>query len=393
MMGVPPRLAGYQTRTVSCRSARAGAFAPSKGSSCPDCTRRRVVTPAPLGPSAASSGASIPGRAGASCANADCVPTISSVSHSSRRGRTRIIGAVSLNFTGRSMSCIGGACNSKDPKAMRLLRKGCSVLLPTLLLLASCGGGGSGGMPSGSSAATPQRGQLLQSPPRLLSTVTTSALLAELNAAAANQQVLALSGPPVCDFLMYHIEYETVGGAGEPTTASAALMIPTGAGSSCTGSRPVVEYAHGTTTERNFNMADMQNAETLLLAALFATQGYIVVAPNYAGYDTSTLPYHPFLIADQQSDDMIDALTAARAALPLASLTLTQDNGHLFITGYSQGGYVAMATLSAMQTAGMHVDAAVPMSGPYAVAAFADAVFYGEVNGGATVSTTLLATA
>lgn len=274
---------------------------------------------------------------------------------------------------------------------MRLLENWHLTLL-TSLLVAGCGGGGSGMQP-GSNGGPPQRGALLQTPPELLSTVTTSALLAELNAAAASQQVLSLSGPPVCDILMYHIEYETVGGAGEPTTAAAALMVPTGAGASCTGSRPIVEYAHGTSTERTFNMADLQNAETLLLAALFATQGYIVVAPNYAGYDTSTLPYHPYLIGDQQSKDMIDALTAARAALPLASLTTVQDSGQLFLIGYSQGGYVAMATLRAMQAAGMRVDAAVPMSGPYALAAFADAVFYGEVNGDATVSTTFLATA
>jgi hypothetical protein len=149
-------------------------------------------------------------------------------------------------------------------------------------------------------------------------------------------------------------------------------------------------YAHGTTTDRAFNIANMQNAETLLLAALFASQGYVVVAPNYAGYDTSTLAYHPYLIADQQSKDMIDALKAARTALPLASATLTKDSGQLFITGYSQGGYVAMATHRAMQTAGMKVTASVPMSGPYALAAFVDAVFYGEVNGGAPVSSTFL---
>ena len=101
-------------------------------------------------------------------------------------------------------------------------------------------------------------------------------------------------------------------------------MVPTGLGASCTGARPIVLYAHGTTTDRAFNMANMQNAETLFLAALFASQGYIVVAPNYAGYDTSTLPYHPYLIADQQSKDMIDALTAARTALPFASATLDQ---------------------------------------------------------------------
>lgn len=276
-----------------------------------------------------------------------------------------------------------------DPKMIQMLRNSLSAAVP-LVLLAACGGGGS--MDPGVTGGPPPRGTLLQSPAQLLSTVTTSTLLTELNAGTANQQVLALSGSPVCDVLMYHIEYETVGGSGEPTTASAALMVPTGTGMNCTGARPIVEYAHGTTTDRNFNMADMQNFETLLLTALFAAHGYIVVAPNYAGYDTSSLSYHPYLIADQQSKDMIDALTAARTALPLASLTLTQDSGQLFITGYSQGGYVAMATLRAMQAAGMRVDAAAPMSGPYALAAFADAVFYGEVNGGGTVSTTLLAT-
>jgi hypothetical protein len=140
-------------------------------------------------------------------------------------------------------------------------------------------------------------------------------------------------------------------------------------------------------------MANVQNTETLFLAALFATKGYIVVAPNYAGYDTSALSYHPYLLADQESKDMIDALAAARTALPLASATLTKDSGQLFITGYSQGGYVAMATHRAMQAAGTTVTAAAPMSGPYALAAFVDAVFYGEVNGDATVSSALLLTA
>jgi hypothetical protein len=239
---------------------------------------------------------------------------------------------------------------------------------------------------------SPQRGMLLQSPPELLSTVTAPSLLLELNI-LTNQQLLSLSGTPVCDILLYHIKYTTVGGANEATTASGALMVPTGLGANCTGARPIILYAHGTTTDRAFNIANLQNTELLFLAALFASHGYIVVAPNYAGYDTSTLDYHPYLIADQESKDMIDALTAARTALPFVSATLTKDNGQLFITGYSQGGYVAMATHRAMQSAGMKVTASAPMSGPYALGAFVDAVFYGEVNADATVASTLLLTA
>jgi hypothetical protein len=270
------------------------------------------------------------------------------------------------------------------------------LLLPALgvFALSACGGASVDGALAGLgiSSGPPPEGTLLQSPAQLISTVTAPSLLVELNV-ATHQQLLSLSGSPVCDVLIYSIQYETVGGANEPTTASAALMVPTGLGSSCTGSRPIVEYAHGTTTERTFSMADLSNDEALALAAVFASQGYIVVAPNYAGYDTSTLTYHPYLIAEQQSKDMMDALKAARTALPLVSATLTRDNGKLFITGYSQGGYVAMATHRAMEAASMTVTASAPMSGPYALAAFADAVFYGDVNGGGPISTTLLATA
>jgi acetyl esterase/lipase len=172
-------------------------------------------------------------------------------------------------------------------------------------------------------------------------------------------------------------------------------MVPTGAAPACSGPRPIVLYAHGTQTDKTANLADItntNNTEGALIAAVFAAHGYVVVAPNYAGYDTSTLPYHPFLNGDQQSKDMIDALTAGRAALPHVSGAVTSDGGKLFITGYSQGGYVAMATHKALQAAGMPVTAAAPMSGPYALEAFGDAIFFGNVDIGSTVFADLVAT-
>ena len=90
---------------------------------------------------------------------------------------------------------------------------------------------------------------------------------------------------------------------------------------------------------------------------------------------------------------MIDSLTAARAALPTSDAPNSSDGGKLFITGYSQGGYVAMATHSAMQSAGMTVTASAPMSGPYALAAFGDAIFEGQVNKSATVNLALVLSA
>jgi pimeloyl-ACP methyl ester carboxylesterase len=165
-------------------------------------------------------------------------------------------------------------------------------------------------------------------------------------------------------------------------------MAPTGAAPTCSGPRPILIYAHSTQTDKTANIADItnpSNSEGDLIAAMFAAQGYIVVAPNYAGYDISTLGYHPFLNAVQQSGEMIDILTAARTALPKTFAAATSDNGQLFVTGFSEGGHVAMATQRALEAAGQKVTAATHISGPYALEALGDAEIFGAVSLGSTV--------
>jgi alpha-beta hydrolase superfamily lysophospholipase len=217
----------------------------------------------------------------------------------------------------------------------------------------------------------------------MVAAYSTADLLGLLGGSDLGKELLTLTYTPSCSINVYQLTYETVGGAGEAATASGALMVPTGTDPSCQGPLPIVVYAHGTTPDKTFNIAALSASnddEGILLAAIFAARGYIVVAPNYAGYDTSNLSYTPYLNEDQQSKEMIDVVTAARSALPLASAPGVSDNGKLFVTGYSQGGFVAMAAQKAMQAAGMKVTAAAPMSGPYALAAFGDAIFLGEVN-------------
>ena len=257
------------------------------------------------------------------------------------------------------------------------------------MCLAACGaGGGNGVAPSSPGPATPQRGSLIQSPVQKVASYSPSDVLALLGVSTLGQTLLQTAYSPFCTIDVYHIEYETVDPSGNLTPASGALMVPSGS-TSCTGGRSIVLYGHGTNTDRDFDIAKItagDNDEGLLLAAVFAADGYIVVAPNYVGYDTSTLGYHPYLIAEQQADDMIDALTAARSALPTAGVPGSTDGGKLFITGYSQGGFVAMATHRAPQAAGVNVTAAAPLSGPYALAAFGDAIVEGEVSLSATTN-------
>jgi len=244
-------------------------------------------------------------------------------------------------------------------------------------------------------ASATTRGTLVENPPLRIASLDAADFQAQLGASSAGAQLLQLTGPPACGVDFYYLKFWTVGGAGESTQSSGALMVPTGAAPGCAGPRPIVLYAHGTQTAKLLNIAnitDPANTEGALIAAMFAAQGFIVVAPNYAGYDISTLGYHPFLNASQQSAEMMDILAAARTALPRTFAAGTRDSGALLVTGYSEGGHVAVATVKALEAAGQPVTAAAGGSGPYALEAFGDAIMFGHVNIGSTAFAPLLTT-
>ncbi|HEY7889459.1 MAG TPA: prolyl oligopeptidase family serine peptidase [Steroidobacteraceae bacterium] len=261
--------------------------------------------------------------------------------------------------------------------------------------LTACGGTNS---PTGKVATSDQHGTLIDNPPLRVASVNATDFAAQLNATASGPQLLQLAGTPACGVDFYYFKYWTTGTDNSAQLASGALMVPTGSAAPCTGPRPIVLYAHGSATDAAYNIAAISdtansaNGESALVAAVFAAQGYIVVAPNYLGYDISTLGYHPYLVGNQNANVMRDALEAARSALLTTFTPNTSDNGKLFVTGYSEGGYVAMATVKAMQAAGDAVTASAPASGPYALEAQLDAIFFGQVNIDSTVLAPLLTT-
>lgn len=190
----------------------------------------------------------------------------------------------------------------------------------TVLMLSGCGGGGGGGGFALTSTPDTGRGSVVTSPPAQTATLSAAQFTTVLNSTVQGQSLMQVAGTPKCAFEVRYLEYRTVGGQGEATNATAAVMLPGGSDPDCTGPRPVVLYAHGTSSARNYNLAQWTDqaqpaaGEGLLVAATFAAQGYIVVAPNYAGYDKSTLPYHPYLNGDQQGKDMLRALSVASRA-------------------------------------------------------------------------------
>ena len=240
--------------------------------------------------------------------------------------------------------------------------------------LAACGGGG-----SDTTAPTPPPTQETPSDPvqppstartgRLESAALLSSIpAADITAALADKASLAQGVVPRYAVTSYRLEYLTTDADGREVRASGLVSVPQKA----LGSKsPVLSYQHGTI----FRDAEAPSNQAVAseVAVVLASLGYIVLAPDYVGFGASKGTPHPYLLAEPSAAATVDFLTAARTWRGQANVA---DNGQLFLTGYSEGGYVTMAAHRALQaTNSPHLQAlrmVVPGAGPYDVQATMD---------------------
>jgi uncharacterized protein with PQ loop repeat len=215
-------------------------------------------------------------------------------------------------------------------------------------LLAACGGGDDEGF----------RGTLLEDPANV-ATLTA----AQINGGTQASGLQALTGAARCDVRVVSLNYRTPGARGEQTNASGVLLVPAGP---CAAERfPLLAYARGTDVQQPRTLANPQDGETFLLAAMYAAQGYAVVATDYLGYAKSNYGYHPYLHADSEATTVVDSIRAARRALAQQGAATS---GKVMVTGYSQGGHASMAAHRAIESshAGeIDLVAGAHLAGPY----------------------------
>ena len=217
------------------------------------------------------------------------------------------------------------------------------------LLLAACGG---------SDDNTPPRGSLVEAP-----TTVATLTAAQINTSTAASGLQALSGAAKCDVKIVAINYNTIGAKGELTNASGALLIP--AGTCSAAAAPLLAYAKGTDVQKPRTLASATDGETFLLVAMYASQGYAVVATDYLGFAKSNYSFHPYLHGDSEASSVIDALRAARNASATVGLTLS---GKVMFTGYSQGGHssaFAQKNAERDNAAEFNIVAGAHLAGPY----------------------------
>ena len=235
--------------------------------------------------------------------------------------------------------------------------------------LAGCGGGGGGGDDSvagttpTSPVPTPERSGQLESA-ALLGTLAAT----DIAAALADKESLAQDVVPRFAVTSYRLEYLTTDADGRQVRASGLVSVPVKAAGA---KSPVLSYQHGTLFKDA--EAPSNNAVASEVAVVLASLGYIVLAPDYVGFGASRGTPHPYLLSAPSAAATIDFMTAARTWRNQANVV---DNGQLFMTGYSEGGYVTMAAHRALQAGNsphlQQLRMVVPGAGPYNVQATMD---------------------
>lgn len=157
---------------------------------------------------------------------------------------------------------------------------------------------------------------------------------------------------------LYRVTYPSVvpEQGNRPIVATGLLAIPDTGGKSF----PIVSYQHGTVYGRQEvpSFPD-QSPETQLMLAQFAGQGYIVMGADYFGMGVSTEP-EGYMVKGSHQMACHDMIRSGRSVLDTMGIT----SDRLFLGGWSQGGFVTMACLEKLESAGVAVDGAATASAP-----------------------------
>ena len=177
------------------------------------------------------------------------------------------------------------------------------------------------------------------------------------------------------DVQIWKITYETLY-KGSAIVASGMAYIPLGDGEEFS----YLTFARGTIAANNqapseLSMVDIQ---TFLYAAMAST-GLITVVPDLIGFGSSKDIMHPYYVEETSALAVIDGLRAVRELLKQEEIS---SDGELYLSGYSGGGYVTMATQKYIEESDLEyfdLKASFPAAGGFDMKGVRDFFFDQEV--------------
>jgi len=158
----------------------------------------------------------------------------------------------------------------------------------------------------------------------------------------------------------YKLEYMTLDSANALVKVSGLIAIPEKSTPS-----PIISYQHATTFTNESAPSFQLTANEKSIEIALASLGYIIFSADYIGFGSSFGRDHPYLQKQPSANSVNDMLKAAKTWIDFSDI---KTNGQLFMTGYSQGGYVTMAALQDLHNnpqEGLQLVTAVMGAGPY----------------------------
>jgi len=183
----------------------------------------------------------------------------------------------------------------------------------------------------------------------------------------------------VFGYKAYKIPYTTTDDLNNTVKASGIMVVPTDynadeettqkiKGMSKIGFAMVVN-CHGTIfsndeaptvlVERSLSPQDDK------VGILFSSiSGFVTLQPDYIGFGDSKGHYQPYLLENSSANSVVDFTKAAIKFAKDNNIPLVASKD-IYLTGYSQGGFVALAAQEKFEKEGYNLKLTMPMDGPY----------------------------
>jgi len=195
-------------------------------------------------------------------------------------------------------------------------------------------------------------------------------LLLEVNATAMRSKLLSNGWPieeyDVYGYRAYKISYVTKDEKDREVDVSGLLVVPTELPDKIKEKGlSIVSSQHGTIVE-NLNAPSeyvKKYQELDFESVVFSTLGgFATLQADYIGYGDSLSHTHPYQMKKSMAKSAIDLIDATKIFAKKNGIAL---NEKLFVTGYSEGGYGAMATVQKLEEMNRTVVASAPTAGSY----------------------------
>lgn len=190
------------------------------------------------------------------------------------------------------------------------------------------------------------------------------------------QQIMETTGAAVPLNIVYDVEvvsihYRTIDLNGNFILCSGAIFVPVS-----DDPVPLLSIQHGTESKRDRVASEDPLVSTEgLIGLITASLGYVTTVPDYPGFGISEVK-HPYLHGNSLVPSVVDFIRAGRKYCQGDNRAL---NGQIFLTGYSEGGYVSLLTQKRIEenfAQEINLTAVAPLSGPYDLKGMIDSSFH-----------------